>query len=592
MVPETLIDLLRQAHRYHDTGLRFLDRREDETFHSWAELAETASEVAGSLIAVGIRPGQRVALIYPTEVAFFHAFFGILLVGAVPVPLYPPARLGRLEEYHRRTAAMVQASGAELILTSATVRRLLGRTIELADPPLGCLTLSELPRSAPAEAQPTKDDLALVQFSSGTTVDPKPVALSHRAILAQVDMLNGNWPKTGPVQHSGVSWLPLYHDMGLIGCIFPALERPGTLTLIGPEVFVTRPAIWLRAISRFRATISVAPNFAYGLCVEKIEDREIEGIDLGSWLVALNGAEPVAPAVLRQFLQRFEPYGFRPEALTPVYGLSEATLAVTFSDLDQLFRSETFDRTQLASEDRAVATSDGLELASVGRPLPGVTLRIVDEQGVELENDRVGRVLVRSPALMDGYLGRTEATRATFREGWLDTGDLGFLHEGELYLTSRAKDVVILRGRNHSPAEIEQAIDRVPGARIGCSVAVSRQPENGPTEQLLLFVEHRREAPEEQVRKLPEECRAAVVAATGLRADEVVVLSPGTLPRTSSGKLRRREALTLHLRGKLQPPRAVTPLLLAGAMAKSSLTLWRHKVRKKRRPARRRDSDR
>ena len=227
MVPETLIDLLRQAHRYHDTGLRFLDRREDETFHSWAELAETASEVAGSLIAVGIRPGQRVALIYPTEVAFVHAFFGILLVGAVPVPLYPPARLGRLEEYHRRTAAMVQASGAELILTSATVRRLLGRTIELADPPLGCLTLSELPRSAPAEAQPTKDDLALVQFSSGTTVDPKPVALSHRAILAQVDSL---LKKAGTDKSRIVSaqiWLADMADFAAMNEVWDGWVAPG-----------------------------------------------------------------------------------------------------------------------------------------------------------------------------------------------------------------------------------------------------------------------------------------------------------------------------------------------------------------------------
>lgn len=584
MAPETLNDLVERGRAYHDTGLRFLDRREEESFSSWAELAEAARRISGSLIEAGIRPGQRVALIYPTEVAFFHAFFGILLSGAVPVPLYPPARLGRLEEYHRRTAAMLRAADAQLILSSATVRRLLGPTVALANPELGCRTLTELPPAEASTRAVNPEDLALVQFSSGTTVDPKPVALSHRAILAQIEMLNVHWPNSGTVQHSGVSWLPLYHDMGLIGCVFPALERPGTLTLIGPEVFVTRPAVWLRTLSRYRATISVAPNFAFGLCVDKIKDEELEGVDLSCWRIALNGAEPVAPSVLRDFQRRFAAWGFRPEALTPVYGLSEATLAVTFSSLSETFRSQTFARQAMAADHRAVPDTHGLELASVGRPLPGVKLRIVDSEGEGRPVGHVGRVFVCSPALMDGYLDRPEATREVLKGGWLDTGDLGFLYDEELYLTSRAKDVVILRGRNHSPAEIEQAVDRVPGVRVGCAVAVSWLPEDAATEQLVLFVEHRKGTGEELIRRLSEQCRATVVAATGLRADSIVVLSPGTLPRTSSGKLRRRETLELHLRGSLEPPRPVTPWLVAGAIARSSLSFLRRRNRKKTEP--------
>ena len=513
------------------------------------------------------------ALIYPTGLEFFHAFFGITLAGAVPVPLYPPVRLGRLDEYHQRTAEMLRASGAVLVLTNKTLRRLLGPTLEKARPELGCRLLEELPSGLPTTVATGPEDLALVQFSSGTTVQPKPVALSHRAVLAQVDLLNANWPEPeeeGALKPSGVSWLPLYHDMGLIGCVFPALERPGTLTLLGPEVFVTRPATWLRTISRYRATISVAPNFAYGLCVEKIRDEELEGVDLSTWRVALNGAEPVAPRVLRSFQERFAKWGFRPEALTPVYGLSEATLAVTFSDLQRPFRTVHLDREHLA-EGRAQLDPNGQELVSVGCPLPGVDVEIRDSSGHEVREGRVGRVWTKSPSLMTGYLGRPEATAEALREGWLDTGDVGFLREGELFLTGRAKDLLILRGRNHSPVEIEQAMDGVPGVRKGCAVAVSYLPDGGDGEVLLLFVEHRAEVEDSELEAMPAACAEAALSASGLRLDEVHVVAPGTLPRTSSGKLRRQATLLRHQEGALEPPRKVTPLFLAGALARSAL---------------------
>jgi len=572
---ETLNQLLVRASGFPRTGLRFLDRRERERWASWPEIHLRAAAVAGSLRGVGVEAGQRVALIYPTGVDFFHALFGILLAGAVPVPLYPPVRLGRLDEYHRRTAAMLGAAGARLVLADRRVLGLLGETISTARPALGCRTLGDLPPAdGPVEVSVEASALALVQFSSGTTVDPKPVALSHRAILSQIQALNSFWPDAAGgagESHSGVSWLPLYHDMGLIGCVFPALERPGTLTLIGPEVFVSRPAVWLRAMSRYRATISVAPNFAYGLCVDKISDQELDGVDLGAWRIALNGAEPVAPSVLRAFQRRFARWGFRPEALTPVYGLSEATLAVTFSALGNGFRGEHFDREALAVEGRARVEPGGVELVSVGRPVPGTEIRIVGAGGEALPAQRVGRVEVRGPSLMDGYLGRPDLTAAAIRDGWLDTGDLGFLHDGELFLTSRKKDVVILRGRNYLPAEIEHAVADLDGVRKGCAVAVSWLPEGAPGEVLVLFVEHLRGAPRDVLDGLPAACARAVLGAVGLRPDEVVVLDPGTLPRTSSGKLRRQETLKRFLAGELTPPDKVTPLYLTGAYARSAL---------------------
>jgi acyl-CoA synthetase (AMP-forming)/AMP-acid ligase II len=563
-------DWLAAAGRHPEGGLRFVDRSEAATWFGWGEVRERALAVCGGLLHLGIRKGDRVALVFPTGIEFFEGLFGTLLAGAVPVPLYPPVRLGRMNEYLRRTARMLERSGARLVLADSRVRRILGEAVAEARPDLGCRTIGDLPGSAAAPVPVEPSDLALIQFSSGTTVDPKPVALSHRAIAAQVEILNGFWPDSGEVRHSGVSWLPLYHDMGLIGCIFPALARDATLTLLGPELFVARPALWLRTLSRYRGTVSTAPNFAYSLCVTRVSDQEMEGVDLSGWRIALNGAEPVAPSVVRAFRDRFARWGLRPEALTPVYGLSEAALAVTFSDLDRPFRARRFDRETMAKERRALETPDGREIVSVGRPVPGFRLRIVDEAERDLPEGHVGRVWAQGPSLMDGYLGDPQATARALRGGWLDTGDLGFLQEGELYLTGRAKEVIILRGRNYAPEEIELAVEEIPGVRAGCAVAVSWLPEDAPGEVLALFVESSREATAAEIEALPETCREAVLGATNLSPDQVIVLAPGTLPRTSSGKLRRGETLRLHLAGELVPPAPVTPLRLAGAMARSS----------------------
>jgi len=567
----TVNGLLERASRHDDVGLRLLDHREREEWYPWPELYRRALGACGGLRTRGIRPGDRVALILPTCVEFFDFFFGTLLAGAVPVPLYPPIRLGRLDEYFERTAKMLEAVEARVVIADDRVRRLIGRVIRRAAPDLGCLRPRDVDRrdGAPADARP--GDLALVQFSSGTTVDPKPVALSHRALVVQAELINGHWPAADGVVDSGVSWLPLYHDMGLIGCILPAVERPGTLTLIPPELFLARPAVWLRAISRYRATLSVAPNFAFGRCTEKIRDHELESVDLSSWRVAVNGAEPVVPRVLREFQDRFARWGFRRDVLTPVYGLSEAALAVTFSEPGVGCRSGRFDRRELGVCNRAVEVGDGIELVSLGRPLAGFGLRIVSKAGDDLPEGRVGRVLVRGPSLMEGYFGSPRATEKVMEDGWLDTGDLGFVQDGELYLTGRAKDVLIIRGRNHSPVEVEAAVDGVPGVRTGCAVAVSWLPEGAAGEALLVLVEARRGVDGSEYSEIATRCGGAIRAAAGLAPDLIEVLAPGTLPRTSSGKLRRSESLRRFLAGELLPPDRVTPLKMAGVIARSSL---------------------
>lgn len=578
MAAETVVDYLERLGHHGDGGLRFVDRAERASWHPWTEVRERALAVCGGLCALGIERGDRIPLVFPTGIEFFDAFFGVQLAGAVPVPLYPPVRLGRLGQYLRATAHMIERTCARLVLADARVKRILGEAVAMARPPLGCRTLAELPRNSgemeePAEIGP--EDLALVQFSSGTTVDPKPVALSHRALVAQVDILNSFWPDTPELRHSCVSWLPLYHDMGLIGCVFPALSREAQLTLIGPELFVTRPALWLRALSRYRGTVSAAPSFAYALCLHRVSDAEMEGCDLSEWQTALNGAEAVAPAVTRAFIERFARWGLRRDALTPVYGLSEAALAVTFSALGRPFESRRFEREALSRDGIARQAPEGREIVSVGRPVPGFRLRILDEAGRELPEGRVGRVWIRGPSLMEGYLDDPEATARALRDGWLDTGDLGFLADGELYLTGRAKDVIILRGRNYAPEEIERAVEGIPGVRTGCVIAASWLPEDAEGERLALFVEAARTAGPEELGELPEACRAAVLGGTGLAVDQVEVLPPGTLLRTSSGKLRRAETLRLWLAGELAPPEPVTTLRMAKAMARSGLAYAR-----------------
>lgn len=586
--PRTLADLLESASVVADRGIHLVDRRERETFLPWRGIAAAARRAGSALAGAGVRTGDRVALLHPSGEELLVGLFGAVAAGAVPVVLPPPARLGGTGDYPRRTATMLRAAGVRAVLAPRSAGRLLDEAVARAVPELGRLGLdlrigdlgigrglhpetepwegapgAGATRRDPGEGPPGAtlpgpgpNDLALVQFSSGTTADPRPVALSHRAILAQVEILNGFWPEGDGVVHRGVSWLPLHHDMGLIGCVFPALERAGDLALLPPELFVARPAAWLRAISRHRATVSPAPNFAYGLCAERVRDEELEGVDLSSWRVALNGAEPVAAGTLRSFARRFRRWGFREEALTPVYGLAEAALAVTFSAVGRRFRSRRFERASLAPGcvPRA-AGSEGRELVCLGPPVPGFRVEVRNpEPGAAAGPARpgaVGRVWIRGPSLMDGYLGRPAATARALRDGWLDTGDLGFLRGGELYLTGRAKDVVILRGRNFGPEEIEAAAAGAPGARPGGAVAVSRMPEDGHREELILLVEAARGASREVVRALPAAVRERIAAALDLPPDRVVLVPRGGLPRTSSGKLRRADTLRRWEAGEL-----------------------------------------
>jgi fatty-acyl-CoA synthase len=555
----------------HDSGVTFVDLKEREETLSWTEIHARARRAAGALADLGVRPGDRVALVLATGPSFLDAFFGALLAGAIPVPLSPPLRLGRLDEFSAATARMLERAGARLVLTDARIKRLIGVAIERARPALGCVDVERLSTSRrELELDAAPDAVALIQYSSGSTMDPKPVALTQSNLTWQLATIDQMIPSVGSERQVGVSWLPLHHDMGLIGCLLSAVYRPDRLVLISPELFLARPALWLRAIARHRATVSPAPSFAYSLCLKRVKDADLEGLDLSSWRFALNGAEPVSVGVLDEFAARFSRWGFDARALTPVYGMAEASLAVTFSPPGRPPRSLAVDPLALAGQGVARPPKGaGRRIASVGHAVPGVEVEVRDDDGDVLAERRVGRIWVRGPSVMAGYFDDPVASARVLVGGWLDSGDLGFVCEGELYVCGRAKDVVIIRGANHTPQEFEECLDGVAGVRQGCAIALGFTPNDGEEALLVLVESTSAEA------DLAERVRAAILERTGVRAHTVRVLAPGTLPRTTSGKLRRAEALRQFSTGKLAPPGRVSALRMARAMARSTLAFAR-----------------
>jgi acyl-CoA synthetase (AMP-forming)/AMP-acid ligase II len=570
---------LRAATTYPDSGVTFVDLAERETPLGWPELYARARRAAGALRALGLRAGDRVGLVLPTSPGFMDAFFGTLLAGGIPAPLYPPVRLGRLPEYHGATARMLRTIGARLVLTDRRIHRLLGQTIERARPELGCHVVDVLERERHGEFEERvrADQIGLIQFSSGATVDPKAVALSHGQLMAQCAALMALMPAQDPTPQVGVSWLPLYHDMGLIGCLLTAVAYGRSrMVLIRPEHFPVRPGLWLRAISRHRAVVSPAPNFAYAICLTRVRDEEMTGVDLSDWRYALNGAETVSMDVMRRFGERFARWGLDPNALMPVYGLAEAALAVTFSSPSEPARGIALDATTLASTGEVVPGQR--EVASVGRPVPGFEIEVRDEEGQALPERRAGRIFVRGPSVMTGYYDDPEATARVLGDGWLDTGDLGFVANGELYVSGRAKDLVIIRGANHTCREFEECLEGIAGVRSGCAVALGYIPPGAEGEELLILAERAAGADRANDPALVEQIRVAVIERTAVRPHAVHVLAAGTLPRTSSGKLRRAEALRRFVAGDLVEPARVNELMLAAEVLKSALAFAKSRL--------------
>jgi len=553
-------------------GARFVSASEQADFYSYAEIVRRTRAAAAFLQSQGLKPGDHVAIILSTGVQFFDAFLGTQLAGAVPTALYPPFRLGKLDEYFMRLRRMLTRIDARFLITEKRIRRLIGEGVADVPSLRSVIDASELLSTSgePASVTVDPDSAAFFQFSSGSTSDPKAVVISHRNLTCNLAMMQQVlvYRDLSEVENGVVSWLPLYHDMGLVGCVYLGLYYPATITYLGPDTFLAQPALWLRTISRYKAALSPAPNFAYAYCVNKIRDEELDGVDISRWRLALNGAEPIDVDGIRAFTERFARWGLPQEAITPVYGLAEAGLAVTFTSPDEPPLVTEFDRDILATEARAVR-GIGRKLVSVGSPLPGIAIEIRD--GVErvLREGDVGRVLIKGPSVTSGYFNDPEASARTIQDGWLDTGDLGFFLEGHLYIVGRVKDLIIIRGRNFAPQEVEELLVSVPGLRAGCAVAVGGFVE-GQGEQLIILAESDIRNPR-NAEEVVAEVRSRVRTGLALSPHHVELLPPGTLPRTSSGKLRRSEALRQFVAGQLVPPEKVTALKLLLEMGKSRL---------------------
>jgi acyl carrier protein len=521
---------------------------------TYGELLRRARAVAAGLQRLGVGRGQAVGLMLPTGLDYFAAFFGAQIAGGVPVPLYPPARKSQIEDHLRRQAGILTTARAEVLVTFPEVLPL-ARLLSAQLPALRrVVTVADLSAGdgEPAGAPPREEDIAFLQFTSGSTGNPKGVVLTHANLLANLRAIReGAGIRPDDVV---VSWLPLYHDMGLIGCWMGSLYFGVPLVLLSPLSFLARPSRWLWAIHRHRGTLSAAPNFAYELCVAKVTDEEIDGLDLSSWRMALNGAEPVSPEAMSRFIERYSGFGFNAGAMAPVYGLAENSLAVAFPPLGRPPLVDAVEREPFQREGTAIPAEPGeanaLRFASCGVPLPGHEIRIVDEAGREVEERRQGRLEFKGPSATSGYFKNPEATARLIRGEWLDSGDLAYIAGGEVYITGRVKDVIIRAGRNLYPHELEEAVGNLPGVRKGCvAVFGSPDPATG-TERLVVLAETREEG-EAEVERLREAIQGLAVDLLGTPADDVVLAPPHTVPKTSSGKIRRVSAREIYESGKI-----------------------------------------
>ncbi|MCL5775962.1 fatty acyl-AMP ligase [Limibaculum sp. FT325] len=520
---------------------------------AYARLAREAREAGGRLLGLGLEPGDRVGLIAETDADFMRAFMGCLYAGLVPAPMPLPAAFGSREAYAEQIRRIGAVAAVRAVLTPEVIRDWVAEAF--ADAGLvHAGTLGEIGRAAEAlpEAEPDLGATAYLQFSSGTTSLPKGIAVSHRAMMANIRAMAEHGLGIGP-DDRGVSWLPLYHDMGLVGCMFLPVATQMPISYYATRDFVRRPGLWLKLISDTRATLSYAPSFGYDLAARR---AKIEGLDLSSWRIAGIGGDMIKTGTLAAFANAFAPAGFDARAFLPSYGMAEATLGLTFAPLGQGFRTVSVD---LAALDRGeVVPADpgspgARSFAVCGPILPGHEIMLADAGGAPLPPDRVGRILARGPSLMTGYFGDADATRlALSPDGWLDTGDLGFMDAGELVVTGRAKDLIIINGRNIWPQDIEWAIESgTDGIRSGGVAAfgiATSDGNGGLAEEAVIVIGECRVAGEEGRAALRDEIHALVRERIGIEV-AVVLTGTGALPRTSSGKLSRARAREMFLTG-------------------------------------------
>ncbi len=580
-----LVSLLEwHAERHGDREHILLsDGEADGPSITYGELRNRSRKMAHVLREKGLQPGDNIALMLPTCAEFFPVFMGIVYAGGTPVPIYPPHRASLLEEHIRRQSRVLSNAEAVMLVTSdevsgpAQVLKSMVPTIKVV------YSAQELVAEEHANEWPLPPampgDMALLQYTSGSTGDPKGVILTHTNILANIRAM-GEAMRASP-QDRLVTWLPLYHDMGLIGTWLTCLYFAAPVVIMSPLNFLARPERWLWTIHRTSATISVGPNFAFEQCLAKIPDERLQGLDLTSLRVLVDGSEPVPARTIREFNKKFAPYGLREEAIHPGYGLAECAVGLTLPPPDRPARIDRVKKSHFSSTGYAAAATDQnkdvIELVSCGVPLIGHEVRVLDASGHEAGERQEGRLQFRGPSATPGYFRDDEKTRALFDGDWLETGDLAYISEGDVFITGRTKDIIFRAGRNIHPAEVESAVAALGEVGPAGAVLFGVGDESKGTERLVLLIE---------TLVSDEEAKNSLIASAdqltddllGLPPDEIVLVPPHTIPRTSSGKIRRLALAQQYERGGLGRKRRTVRWQVASLTLSSLLANVRGQV--------------
>jgi fatty-acyl-CoA synthase len=551
--PSTLVEALEALPATAGRGFRFRALDGTERFFQWRQLVHEARRRGALLAATGLIKGDRLALVIPEPHEFVLTFLGAVMAGIVPIPVFPPTGFKAKASYLETVAHIVRAAGARALVTIEAAK---AAVEPLRGPQTGVELLLIAEQVFGPEAAPLHpvrwpriepQDLCFLQFTSGSTSMPKGVMVSHQNLIANANAFLGPHGADRREDDVTVTWLPLFHDMGLVGFVLGTLIHDVPTVLLPTEAFARRPTIWLQAMHDYRGTITFAPNFAYALAVKRTRDKDLEGLDLSRVRIAGCGAEPINPQVLRAFADRFSRVGFKPSAFMPSYGMAEATLAISFHTHGTHVVT---DRVSAAGMKRGVATpaapgEDSLELVSCGAAFPGHAVEIVDEHGSVLRAREIGEIRTRGPSVTAGYYENRAATLEGFRNGWLHTGDLGYLADGNLYVCGRIKDLIIIRGANFHPQDIERSVAELPGLRRDNVVAFSVVSEGQET---LVIAAEGNSTDAAGLRKAIAD---RITMTIGLTTGHVAVVRVGSLPKTSSGKVQRRRTKQLFEQGLL-----------------------------------------
>ena len=535
-------------------GLNFHDARGTlVSAYPYAELRRDAMAMAHRLIAMGVVPEDRVALVAETGPEFAALFFGAVYAGAWPVPLPLPTSFGGRDSYIEQLRVQLASCEPRMLIYPPELAPMAAEAARLVG--TDGVDWSELAtRDAPPAALPQArgDAIAYLQYSSGSTRFPHGVVITHHALLNNLAAHGHGMEVDG--SDRCISWLPWYHDMGLVGCFLSPIANQVSTDYLKTEDFARRPLAWLDLISRHDGTsLSYSPTFGYDICARRIgsQSHVADRFDLSRWRLAGNGADMIRPDVMQAFVDAFADAGFKPSAFMPSYGLAEATLAVTLMPTGEGICVELVEETQLSGgENRKDRPQRFRAIVNCGKPVRDMTIEIREEDGTPLPDSAIGKVWCKGPSVMVGYFRDADATAACMQDGWLDTGDMGYMSNGYLYIVGRAKDMIIVNGKNHWPQDIEWAVEQLPGFKAGDIAAFAITTPNGEETPAVLV--QCRSSDEAERLRLRDEIRERVRSVTGMNC-VIELIPPRTLPRTSSGKLSRAKARNLYLAGEIKP---------------------------------------